>query len=130
LARSQALWGVKPGCTEDFARDFVEQVLRTGLMLSNLLADLIEILPEDAYPGESSAEVVLDMLVGTVRPAAAAAGERSVREATALLAAASDRTLADLRGAVELARRRKAQAPSRRASAAEAGRVRSERPPD
>jgi hypothetical protein len=93
-------------CASDYARDFVEEILRTGLMLSNLLVDLIEDLPDDAYPGERPADVVLEMLIGTIRPVAKAAGEPSVRSATALLAASSDRTLADLRAALELARRR------------------------
>lgn len=75
-------------------------------MLSGLLADLIEGIPDDAYPGETPAEVVLDMLVGTIRPTALAAGESVVLDATALLAACGDRTLEDLRLALELSRRR------------------------
>jgi hypothetical protein len=90
----------------DFVHDLVLQVVRTGLMLSDLLADLIEELPEDAYPGECAGEVVFEMLVGTIRPVGIAAGEEAVRSATALLAACSDRTLADLRQACELARDR------------------------
>src|SRR5437660_229309 len=60
--------------TDDYVREFVEEILRTGLLLVDLAAGLIETLPEDAYPGESNAEVVLDMMTGTIGPAAEAAG--------------------------------------------------------
>jgi hypothetical protein len=39
------------------------------------------------------------MLAGTIRPAADAAGAETLRQATALLGAASDRVLTDLRAA-------------------------------
>ncbi len=100
------LWnGVTPAATSDYVREFVEELLRTGIMLSDLLGDLIESLPDDAYPGECNAEVVLEMLIGSVRPVVDAAGKESVRSAVALIAATSDRTLTDLRRAVELASR-------------------------
>jgi hypothetical protein len=92
--------------TSDYGRDFVTEVLRTGLMLTDLVSDLIENLPEDAYPGESTAEVVIEMLIGTLRPVTDAAGEGSVRSAIALLTAAQDRAFADMERAAELARRR------------------------
>ena len=90
----------------DYVRDFVEEVLRTGSMLLELLDDLIESVPEDAFPGESVIEVVLGMLTETVSPAAKSAGEASVRSAVALLADSSSRALADLERAAALARRR------------------------
>jgi hypothetical protein len=89
--------------SDDYVQEFVEELLRTGLLLVDLAAELIESLPEDAYPGESNAEVVLDMMTGTIRPAAEAAGESLVRGATALLDASGTRTLDDLERAVELA---------------------------
>ncbi len=92
--------------TGDYVRDFVEEVLRTGSMLLELLDDLIESVPEDAFPGESMIEVVLAMLTETVSPAARAAGEASVRSAVALLADSSSRALTDLQRAAEPARRR------------------------
>ncbi|HWF75226.1 MAG TPA: hypothetical protein VG186_17905 [Solirubrobacteraceae bacterium] len=92
--------------TSDYGRDFVTEVLRTGLMLTDLVTDLIEGMPEDAYPGESCAAVVIEMLIGSLRPVLDAAGEESVRSAIALLTAAQDRTLADMRRAVELSARR------------------------
>jgi hypothetical protein len=92
----------------------VEEVLRTGIMLSELLDNLIDSLPEAAYPGESHAEVVLEMLIGTIRPVADAAGEKSVRSASALLASTRARTLTDLRRAAELASRRESEAGEKR----------------
>ena len=92
--------------TGDEVRDFLEEVLRTGSMLMELLDEVIESLPDDAYPGESIVDVMFEMLTGTRRPAAETAGERSVRSAVALLAAGGWRALADLKRAGELARRR------------------------
>ncbi|MGI8429299.1 MAG: hypothetical protein ACR2OB_08340 [Solirubrobacteraceae bacterium] len=100
------LWnGVWPAGSNDYVRDFVEELLRTGIMLSELLQNLCKSLPADAYPGESNAEVVFEMLVGTISPAVGAAGTESVLSATALLADSRARTLADLRRAAELANR-------------------------
>jgi hypothetical protein len=108
---------MRPTQPDDYARDFVEELLRTGITLSGLLADLIDSLPEDAYPGESNAEVVLEMLIGTIRPVAEVAGEKAVRSASALLASSSARTLRDLERAAELAGRREPEARRNRGSA-------------
>ncbi len=90
----------------DEVREFVETVLRTGFMLTDLLGNILDALPDDAFPGESPAEVLVDMLAGSIRPVADAAGPHAVLDATALLGAMADRTLIDLRAAAELARRR------------------------
>ena len=87
----------------DDVRALTEQALRTGLLLSRLVGDLLDELPEDAFPGEDEVEVLFEMLVGTIMPVAEAAGREQVRGATALLGAMSDRVLADLRAAMELA---------------------------
>jgi hypothetical protein len=84
-------------------RALIEQALRTGLMLSGLVGDLLDELPEDAFGEEDHVEVLFEMLVGTVTPVAAAAGVDEVRAATALLGALSDRVLADLHEAMRLA---------------------------
>lgn len=86
---------------EDEVRLLVEQVLRTGLMLTDLICALIEDVPDDAFPGERTADVLIDMLTGTIRPAAEAAGTAAVQEVRALLGAISDRTIADLLAALE-----------------------------
>ena len=85
-------------------RAFVEEVLRTGLLLTTTLGDLLDELPDDAFPGEEPAEVLLDMVAGSAHPAAAAVGAPAVRQATALLGAVADRTIADLAAAADAAR--------------------------
>ena len=90
----------------DAVRAFTEEVLRTGLGLVDLVEHLIEVLPPDAYPGEDTGEVVLEMVTGTIAPALAAAGPRALREAAALLGAVRDRAHADLERATALAARR------------------------
>lgn len=85
-------------------RVLVEEILRVGFALSDLLATLVEQLPEDAYPGENPAEVVIEMVTGSLVPVAESAGESVVREATALVGAVLDRVIADLRRAAEIAR--------------------------
>jgi hypothetical protein len=97
---------MQPTATDDYVRDFVEEVVRTGSMLLELLDDLIETVHEDDFPGESIIDVAIDMLTETVGPAARVAGEASVRSAVALLADSSSRALADLERAAERARRR------------------------
>jgi hypothetical protein len=81
---------------EDPTRLLVDEIVRTGLMITGVLEDLLEGLPENAFPGENEGEVLLEMLSGTIRPAAAAAGEETARELIALLGAMCDRVLADL----------------------------------
>ena len=87
----------------DDVRTLTEQVLRTGLMLSSLVGDVLEELPQDAFAGEDQVEVLFEMIVGTIAPVAAAAGVAEVRAATALVGAMSDRVLADLHAAMRLA---------------------------
>ncbi|MFT3863670.1 MAG: hypothetical protein QM729_05300 [Solirubrobacterales bacterium] len=87
-------------------RDLVEEVLRTALALEDVMTSLLDDLPDGAFPGEDGAHVLLEMVVGSVHPAARAAGRRDCRAATALVGAVRERVLDDLRAAAELARRR------------------------
>ena len=87
-------------------RDLVEEVLRTALALEDVMSGLLDELPECAFPGEDNARVLLEMVVGSVHPAAAAAGPRDTRTAIALVAAIRERVLADLHTAAELAKER------------------------
>ena len=89
----------------DPVQSFVEEVLRTGVMLTDVLGALLDDLPEDAFPGERPGDVLVEMLVGTVRPAVEAVAPQTLTEATALLGAMSDRFVADLREAVAVAAR-------------------------
>jgi hypothetical protein len=86
------------------ARELVEEVLRTGLTLTDTLADLVEAVSSDAYPGEDSGEVLIAMTAGTCAPVVDAAGEAQTRQTIAMLAALRDRFMHDLRLAAELAR--------------------------
>jgi hypothetical protein len=89
--------------TDDYARDFLEQILRAGALLSDRVDELADLVPEDAYPDESEVEVVLDLITETLRPLAEAAGERFVRDAVALVEKVQDKVLTDLPLSVELA---------------------------
>ena len=84
-------------------RAFVEEVVRTGLLLSGVLADVLDELPDDAFPGEDPAEVLLEMVSASVHPAVQAVGAQEARRATALLGATCDRALGDLRAAADAA---------------------------
>ncbi|HWH20835.1 MAG TPA: hypothetical protein VN671_09905, partial [Solirubrobacterales bacterium] len=68
-------------------RDLVEEVLLTALALEDVMTALLAEIPEGAFPGEDNAKVLLEMVVGSVHPAARAAGPRDCRTATALVAA-------------------------------------------
>jgi hypothetical protein len=88
--------------------EFVLRLLRTGVMLSNLAADLVDELPDDAYPGEDSAVVVLEMLCGTIATVLESEDPSDVRRATELIELSTERTLEHLRLTLELSRRRQA----------------------
>jgi hypothetical protein len=83
----------------------IRELLGAGLALMDILSSLIEELPEDAFPGEDHAAVLLEMVVGSCRPAVAAAGERDCRAAIALVGAVRERIFDDLRTAAAIAGR-------------------------
>jgi hypothetical protein len=87
-------------------RELVEEVLRTAFVLEDVIASLLEDLPDDAFPGEDGGLVLLEMVVGSVHPAAVAVGPRDTRTAIALVGAIRERVIADLRTAATLARER------------------------
>jgi hypothetical protein len=87
-------------------RDLVEEVLRTAMALEDVVVSLLEDLPDGAFPGEDSGLALLEMIVGSVHPAAVAAGPHDTRTATALVVAIRERVLADLRAAALLAQER------------------------
>lgn len=86
----------------DVVQEFVEEMLRSGLGLIDLLSTLVEDLPEDAFPGEDGAEVLVEMVAGSCRPALLAFGEDDCRRATLLMRAVWERTMADLRAAAAI----------------------------
>jgi hypothetical protein len=95
----------------EITRDLVEEVLRTAMVLEDVVVSLLEDLPDGAFPGEDNGLALLEMIVGSVHPAAVAAGARDTRTATALVVAIRERVLADLRAAAVLARERERSGP-------------------
>jgi hypothetical protein len=91
--------------SEDRVAAFTLELMRTGHMLSNLGADLVESLPDDEYPGESPAAVVIEMVVGTIRTSLADADEGELERATELIVDARERVLEHLQLALALSRR-------------------------
>jgi hypothetical protein len=87
-------------------RELVEEVLRTAMALEDVVVSLLDDLPDDAFPGRDAGLVLLEMIVGSVHPAASAAGPRDTRTATALVVAIRERVLADLHTAAVLAAER------------------------
>jgi hypothetical protein len=85
------------------ARILVEELLHTGLAFSDLLACLLEDLPDGTFPGEETGSVLIEMVIGSCLPAVEAAGEPACRAATALVGAVKDRVFDDLRAAAERA---------------------------
>jgi hypothetical protein len=81
------------------ARDLVEEVLKTALAVQEIMGALLEDIPEGALPGGDNASALLEMMIGTVVPAARGAGEVDCRKATALVASIRDRILDDLAAA-------------------------------
>jgi hypothetical protein len=86
----------------DATHVLIEELLRTSLVLNDVLGALLEELPEDAFAGEDNAAALVEMVVGSCRPAVDAAGEPDCWAATALIAAVRDRILDDLRAAAGL----------------------------
>jgi hypothetical protein len=84
-------------------RALVEEVLRTAMALEDVVVSLLDDLPDGAFPNEDPGLVLLEMIVGSVHPAAVAAGPHDTRTATALVGAIRERVLADLRTAATLA---------------------------
>jgi hypothetical protein len=89
----------------DHVTAFTEELLRTGLMLSELGSNLAESLPADAYPGEEPGAVVIEMVAGTIRTALGAVDGQDLARATELIAEARDRVLEHLQLALALSRR-------------------------
>lgn len=93
------------GREDDHICRCVLELLRTGSMLSDLVWNLVEALPDDAYPGEEPAAVVLEMLCGTIATSLTSVDPRDVRRATELIDCARARALEHLELACDLSRR-------------------------
>ena len=84
---------------------FVFSLIRTGLLLTEVAADLTESLPEAAYPEEEPGAVVLGMVCGSIRSALEAAEPELVQASVDLMEMAIDRVEEHLRLALELGTR-------------------------
>jgi hypothetical protein len=94
------------GVDRELTGELVEEVLRTALALEDVISGLLDELPVGAFPGEDPGRVLMQMIVGSVHPAASVAGVRDCRSAIALIVAIRERVLADLHTAAELAKDR------------------------
>jgi hypothetical protein len=84
---------------------FVLVLLRTAAMLCNLVDDLVDALPDDAYPGEDHDSVVVEMIGGTIATALRSIEPGDVACATEVIELASDRVIEHLKLACELSQR-------------------------
>ncbi len=90
------------------ARTFVHTLLRAGITLHELLADLVEQCEAaDAFPGEEAGSVVIEMASGSVATRLRRVPPTDFDRASELMQMAVDAVLDDLRTAVEIAARRK-----------------------
>jgi F420-0:gamma-glutamyl ligase len=83
-------------------QELVEELLRTAVALDERIGVLLGDLPAEAFPDEDAGEALLEMIIGSVHPAARAAGRRDCRMATALVGAIRERVLDDLDAAATL----------------------------
>jgi hypothetical protein len=79
---------------------FVRELLGSGLALTHLLEDLLEMLDEreePPWPGEDCGAVLLEMVTGTIAGALRDVPAAAVEEATRLIGTSFDRVMTDLR---------------------------------
>jgi hypothetical protein len=69
------------------AQTLARQLVQTGLGLSTVAEVLFDALPPDAFPDEDTAEVLLQMLAGTIAPVVARTAPDTVDAAIVFLRA-------------------------------------------
>jgi hypothetical protein len=99
--------------TQDHIDEFVLSLIRTGLLLTDVAADLAESLPPDAYPGEDPGAVVIEMMSGTIRTVLETVDPDLVAEAASLMDLALDQVQEHLQLALCLSKRMHSGAPGR-----------------
>jgi hypothetical protein len=87
----------------DAAQLLIEELLRTAFSLASIYAPLLADLPEDAFPGEDPAAVLIEMLAGSSLQAAQAVSEADWRSLIVLVNAVRESVLSDLRLAAQFA---------------------------
>lgn len=108
----RALYVMEPIHTENHVEQFVLELLRTGAMICQLVENLVEALPDDAYPGEDKGSVVVEMIRGSIGMALAPLDEADVLRCTVVMQLASDGLIEHLKLACELSRRIHGETPS------------------
>lgn len=93
-----------PSSASSDAQDLIEELLRTALWLFDVMSSLLDELPEDVFPDEDPAVVMIEMLANSCRPAIEIAGEAGCRTAVELAIALRENIRNDLRTAARLAR--------------------------
>src|SRR6202020_788789 len=91
--------------TQDHIDQFVLSLIRTGLLLTDVAADLAEALPPDAYPGEEPGAVVIEMMSGTIRTVLETVDPDIISEAADLMDLALDQVQEHLHLALSLSKR-------------------------
>jgi hypothetical protein len=91
--------------TQDHIDQFVLTLLRTGLLLTDVTADLADALPDDSYPGEDPGAVAIEMMSGTIRSVLDTVDPDLVLEAADLIELALARVQEHLRLALQLSER-------------------------
>jgi hypothetical protein len=81
--------------TDDYVREFVEELVGAAITLGAPLSELIEGMPQDEHPGEDIRDVVVDIVIEAVTPLVRAWGERDALCAASLVGCAVHRTLTD-----------------------------------
>jgi hypothetical protein len=90
---------------QEHVERFVRELLTTGVMLNGLVLDLVELVRDDAYPGEEPMAVVIEMFCGTIATALESVDPRDVERASELIDLARARTFEHLQLARDLSRR-------------------------
>jgi hypothetical protein len=103
-SRREPVPAVPPDPDLAATRELVEEVLLTAIAIEEVIRSTLAELPEGAIPEDEAAEVLLEMVVGSIRPATRAAGPTELRTATALVAAIRERVLADIHTAADRTR--------------------------
>ena len=81
-------------------------LIKSGIFVTETLGNLIDMLPEDAYPGEDPGEVVTEMAAGSIVPLVNKVGRKQCRETIELIDSVVESILGELRLAAEIAGRR------------------------
>lgn len=93
----------RPAPDTAVAEAVIEEFLRTALWLVDISAALLDDMPDNAFPGEDSGVVLIELLAGSCRPALESAGELGCLATMELAAAIRENVRSDLMKAAKLA---------------------------